>query len=156
MAGATTGSVTVDIDAPALEIYNLLADVTRMGEWSPECRRCEWADGAMEATVGARFIGHNQMRGFRWSMTCEVTAAAPGAEFAFKTLSRGRDSTRWRFTLDDRGGRTSVTESYEFIWAPLRFRIADRLMNRDQMLRRGMERTLARLKTSAEGGRPAS
>ncbi len=37
----------IDIDAPE-RVYALLADVTRMGEWSPECVRCQWMKVAAE------------------------------------------------------------------------------------------------------------
>src|SRR5436309_1985613 len=42
----TTDSRSIDIDAPAERVYDLVADLSRMGEWSPECRRVEWLDGA--------------------------------------------------------------------------------------------------------------
>ena len=38
-------SVTVDIDAPPERVYDLVADIGRMGEWSPECVRCSLDQG---------------------------------------------------------------------------------------------------------------
>jgi len=32
------------INATPERIYNLVADLPRMGEWSPECKRVDWAD----------------------------------------------------------------------------------------------------------------
>ncbi|MGB8503197.1 SRPBCC family protein, partial [Mycobacterium sp.] len=61
MPTATTGSANVHIDAPPLAVYRLVSDITRMGQWSPECYRCEWLDGATGATVDARFRGHNRL-----------------------------------------------------------------------------------------------
>lgn len=34
--------------------------MTRTGEWSPVCRRCEWLGDSAEAVVGARFVGHDR------------------------------------------------------------------------------------------------
>lgn len=34
-------------------IYELVADMPRMGEWSPECQRVEWTDGAVAPAAGA-------------------------------------------------------------------------------------------------------
>src|SRR4029077_16460812 len=34
--------VSTHIDAPADRVWALLADPTRMGEWSPECQRVTW------------------------------------------------------------------------------------------------------------------
>ena len=42
------------------QIYALVADLPRMGEWSPECQRVEWLDGATGPVEGATFIGHDQ------------------------------------------------------------------------------------------------
>jgi hypothetical protein len=56
----TTGDARVHIDAKPAELYDLVTDVTRMGEWSPECVRCVWLDGATGPAVGARFRGSNR------------------------------------------------------------------------------------------------
>ena len=41
-------------------VWNAITDVTRMGEWSPECHTCEWKDDADGPAVGAWFVGHNR------------------------------------------------------------------------------------------------
>jgi hypothetical protein len=46
------GRESIEIAAPPEVVYDLLADITRMGEWSPECYRCVWLDGATAAQVG--------------------------------------------------------------------------------------------------------
>ena len=61
MATPTNDEVTIDVSAPPERVYGLISDITRMGEWSPECRRCEWIDGATGPAVGARFRGHNRL-----------------------------------------------------------------------------------------------
>ena len=40
-----TGQVQIHIEAQPEKVYALVSDVARMGEWSPECYRCEWMDG---------------------------------------------------------------------------------------------------------------
>jgi Polyketide cyclase / dehydrase and lipid transport len=49
---ATTGQARVEIDAAPLTVYQLISDITRMGDWSPECYRCEWLNGATTAAIG--------------------------------------------------------------------------------------------------------
>jgi branched-chain amino acid transport system permease protein len=39
-------SASIHISMPPEAVYRLVSDVTRMGEWSPECRRCEWVGAA--------------------------------------------------------------------------------------------------------------
>jgi hypothetical protein len=60
------GRESIEIAAPPELVYDLLADITRMGEWSPECYRCVWLDGAGAAGVGTRFRGYNRLGPYRW------------------------------------------------------------------------------------------
>ena len=53
-------SKSVVIEAPAERIYALVADLPRMGEWSPECRQVQWLEGSSGPAEDARFVGHNQ------------------------------------------------------------------------------------------------
>ena len=46
------GSVTVHIDAPAGRVWELVSDVTRIGEFSPETFEAEWLDGASRPRAG--------------------------------------------------------------------------------------------------------
>jgi hypothetical protein len=111
-------SVSRDIAASADELFSLIADVTRVGDWSPECRSARWLDGATHAETGARFRGVNRWGLIRWSRVCEVTVAEPGRRFAFRTVATRlmRDSTLWRFELEPLpGGDTRVIESYEIV-----------------------------------------
>jgi hypothetical protein len=79
MPTATQGQATIQIDAAAAEVvYDVVADVTSMGERSPECYRCAWLDGATGAEVGARFRGYNRRGLLRWTTTCTVTTAERG------------------------------------------------------------------------------
>src|SRR5262249_43597007 len=87
---------SVVINAAPEAVYDLVADLPRMGEWSPECVRLEWADGATRPAVGARFVGHNVSGPFglmRWSRHGTVLAASRGEEFAFATEEGGREGT---------------------------------------------------------------
>jgi uncharacterized protein YndB with AHSA1/START domain len=136
------------VAAPSQCVYDLVADMPRMGEWSPECHRVEWTDGA-----DARFIGHN--RGgpgglMRWSRRGRVLVADPGREFAFVTEEGGKESTIWRYRLEPTDGGTRVTESYEIKSIPTWARIVDVPTNRARELRQGMRHTLAQLKAAAE------
>lgn len=151
MPTATNGEASVHIGAAPEAVYDLIADITRMGERSPECYRAEWFDGAGAAEVGARFRGHNRIGVIKWSTTCKITAAERGREFAFSVVNRhGREETRWRYAISaDRGGCT-VTESYRFLWCPFAARVAELPFPRDRQLRRGIRQTLASLKATAE------
>lgn len=149
----TIDSVSVDIDAPAERVYDLVADLPRMGEWSPECLRVEWTGGATGAVPNATFIGHNRggpFRLMRWSRRGRVLAAERGRELAFVTEEGGRESTVWRYRFETIAGRTHVTESYEVKWIPAWARVIDVPTNRHRELLEAMGHTLQQLKAAAE------
>jgi uncharacterized protein (TIGR02118 family) len=54
MPKAQRGSGTTDITAPPDLVYDLIAVVTRTGEWSPKCYRYERLDGATPPRTRAR------------------------------------------------------------------------------------------------------
>ena len=52
---------SIDIDAPPERVYDMVADLSRMGEWSPENQGGKWLRGATGASQGARFKGRNRI-----------------------------------------------------------------------------------------------
>jgi len=150
----TEGSEETVINTIPERVYAMVADLPRMGEWSPECQRVDWLDGAAGPAVGARFVGHNRggpRQIFRWSRHGCVLAADHGREFTFVTEEGGRESTLWRYRFEALDGATRVTESYDVKWLPLWARIIDGPLNRRRELHDHMRRTLEQLKTAAEG-----
>jgi len=151
MPTATQGEATIDIAAPPAVVYDVLSDVTRMGERSPECYRCVWIGDSAGPEVDARFKGFNRLGPIRWSTTCVVTKAERGREFAFTVLSgRGRAETQWRYLIRPTERGSAVTESYQFLWCPWAARVAEIPFPRDRQLRRGIRQTLAEIKATAE------
>jgi Polyketide cyclase / dehydrase and lipid transport len=110
------GQVEAVVPAAPEEVYAVVADVTRIGEWSHECRGAEWLGGSTSASVGALFRGTNKVNRFGWSRICTVTAAEPGRSFAYRT-SGGLppDSTAWSFDLHPHPGGTRVVQRYEIL-----------------------------------------
>jgi hypothetical protein len=149
----TQDSHHVVINTSPEHLYDLVADLPRMGEWSPECERVEWTDGTAVPAEGAKFVGHNRGGPFklmRWSRHGRVLAADPGHEFAFATEEGGRESTVWRYRFEPDEGGTRVTESYEVRWIPAWARLLDVPTNRHRELQDAMRHTLEQLKRAAE------
>ena len=46
------GAVTIHMEAPAMEIWALVADVRNTARFSPETLDAEWLDGVTEPAVG--------------------------------------------------------------------------------------------------------
>jgi polyketide cyclase/dehydrase/lipid transport protein len=137
------------------DLYDMVSDVTRMGEWSPVCKACWWDDGA-GPSVGAWFTGRNELPGRDpWETRSQVVAASPGKEFAFTV---GGVWTRWGYTFAPAAEGTLVTESWEMLPAGLkRFDerygadAAAQVASRFEAARTGIPQTLAALKRIAEG-----
>ena len=111
------GEVSIEILAAPELVYAVVSDLTRMGEFSPECRTVEWLAGG-GPTPGARFVGHNRGGPIRWSREGRVVTAEPGKEFSFTTEWRGHDSTAWTYRMKPTPSGTTLAESYEALWAP--------------------------------------
>ena len=107
--------VRLHIEALAGSLYDLVSDVPRTPQWSPEVISCTWLDGATEAAVGARFLARNKRRWFTWSNKPVVQTTDRGREFAFARTEHGGGTIRWfyRFTPSDTG--TTVEHGYQVL-----------------------------------------
>jgi hypothetical protein len=149
----TQDSHQMVIHAAPERLYDLIADMPRMGEWSPECNRVEWTNDSRGPVEGATFVGHNRggpRQLMRWSRHGRVLVAQRGREFRFVTEEGGRESTEWCYRFEPVEGGTRVTESYEVKWIPAWARILDVPTNRHRELKEAMEHTLEQLDAAAE------
>jgi hypothetical protein len=145
----------ITIDAPAEDIYDLVADISNMGRWSPETYKTAWLDGAEGAEPGARFKGWNRVKVLgvpgQWSTTAVVREAHRGQVFSFEVPFSG---TRWTYRFDPSadGNGCDVTETRELVDRPLPSRIITATTGwiRTGQIVQGMQTTLERLKVAAE------
>jgi hypothetical protein len=136
-------------------LYDMVSDVTRMGEWSPVCTGCWWDEGD-GPRAGAWFTGRNELPERTWETRSKVVAAEAGREFAFAV--RG-SWARWGYTFTPADGGTELTESWEFLpdgIAGFHERYGDdaeaQIAIRADQARRGIPATLAAIKKAAEAG----
>jgi hypothetical protein len=134
-------------------VYDMVSDVTRMGEWSPICTACWWDDGD-GPRVGAWFTGRNELPERTWETRSQVVAADRGREFAFEVNSGW---VRWGYTFTPVDSGTQVTESWEFLptgIAGFHDRYGNgaeaQIANRTEAAHRGIPVTLAAIKKAAE------
>jgi uncharacterized protein YndB with AHSA1/START domain len=109
------GEVTVHMNAPAEKVWDLVTDVTRIGEFSPETFDAEWIKGATGPAVGAWFRGHvkrNQKGPTYWTQ-CKVTACEPNRLFEFAVMGAGRTVNTWGYRLQPADGGTDVSEYFK-------------------------------------------
>jgi uncharacterized protein YndB with AHSA1/START domain len=153
------GSVTVHMAAPADRVWDLVSDITRVGEFSPETFEAQWLGGASGPQAGARFRGHVRRNGrgpVYWTL-CTVVACEPGREFAFEVSGPGGATVNtWRYQLEPSAGGTDVTESFELADTPLlRLYWMAAGFARGRTNRNGMRVTLEKVKAVTESAGPA-
>jgi len=149
-----TVSVSRDISADPVTIWEAITDVTRMGEWSPECHTCTWDDGFSGPEVGAVFTGQNRNGDFEWTTQAKVTEAVPGQSFAFDAMARDFVFAKWAYELEAIDGGTRVTEhTLDLRPDNIKSRGASisGIEDRDTRNRETMEATLARVAEAVEG-----
>jgi hypothetical protein len=145
-------SESITVSRPAEELYAMVSDVTRMGEWSPVCTGGWWDDDTRG--VGAWFTGHNETPSKTWETRSRVVADEPAREFAFVV---GGDRTRWGYTFTPVPDGTELTESWEILPAGEAY-FAERfgatseaeIAQRRDTARSGIHDTLAAIKKAAE------
>jgi hypothetical protein len=146
------------IAATPAALYEMVSDLPRMGEWSPENTGGRWSRGG-GPSVGATFRGTNRS-GWRWWRTVvTVTAADPGRRFAFDVHFAAVPISTWEYTFaPGADGGCLVTETWtdrrpgwmRTVSGPL-MAVPDRAAHN----RANMEKTLQELKKAAERGTAA-
>lgn len=147
------GAVTVHMKASPGQVWDLVSDVTRIGEFSPETFEAEWLGDASGPAVGATFRGHvkrNQKGPVYWT-TCKVTHCVPGQDFGFAVLAAGRPVNNWRYRIEPAEDGSDVTESFALAPSlPTRVYWALLGWTRGRTNRAGMQQTLERIKAVVE------
>lgn len=148
--GDVIGGSTI-VGASPLEVYEVVSDVRRIPEWSPECVRAEWISPT-------QFKGWNRRRLGRWSTTANVVAAEPGRQFDFVVQLGGADFTRWSYRMAPHHDGCllveDVTMCVDLPLMALAFeRLALRVKDRHSDLRGNIDQSLRRLRDVVEGER---
>lgn len=148
------GSVSVHMSAPPDVVWDVVSDVTRIGEFSPETFEAEWGEGATGPELGAKFRGHVRRNGVGpvyWT-ACKVTSCEPGRDFGFAVYGGGKRLNNWRYELAPApDGGTDVTESFTLApTGPLKAYWAVAGWHRRRANEKGMQQTLERIRTVAE------
>jgi hypothetical protein len=147
-------SESIHVDVSPDVLYEMVSDVTRMGEWSPICKACWWDEGD-GPRVGAWFTGRNQTAERTWETRSQVVAAEPGRRFAWEVNDGW---VRWAYTFDPDGDGTRLTERWEFLPKGIagfheRYgaEAEGEIAKRRDAARGGIPATLAAIKKAAEG-----
>lgn len=144
------------IERPPDVVYDLVADVSRMGEWSPVA-----TGGEYDADDPTWFSGRNAIGEATWETRCRVVAADRGREFAFVNhgLDGRHELVRWGFRFEPAGDATELTQTWEVLptyeqgfaeEGPDAGSLTDRLDMMRDLAHWSMRETLENLKAEAE------
>ena len=99
----------IDIDAPVTKVWSLVSDLSRMPQWSPQCRVMKVL-GPLRP--GARTINLNRRKFLVWPTTCTLTEVVPEKKVAFRVDA---NKTVWSYELEptDTGTRLVETRNAE-------------------------------------------
>lgn len=145
--------VSREIAAPPERVYAAVADVTRMGEWSAECRACEWHEGVEGPAVGATFDGHNRHGEHEWTTQGKVVVAEPGRAFVFECSMMDFHFSTWGYRIEPTATGSLVTEWTEDLRPESALEFSRKLSGVDDRRSRNREtmaRTLERLAAAVE------
>lgn len=146
-------AVTVHMKAEPGAVWDLVSDVTRIGEFSPETFEAKWTRGSTGPEAGAWFKGHVKRNGVGpvyWT-SCQVVECEPGKAFGFTVMAGDRSVNTWTYRLAAANGGTDVTESFALtpaVWTKVYWALLGWARGRTN--RNGMRQTLERIKAVVE------
>ena len=100
----------IDIDAPVAKVWSLVSDLSRMPQWSPQCRLMRALGPVRQGTTT---INMNRRGRLFWPTTSVVTEMIPEKKLAFKVPI---NHTVWSYELEPTATGTRVTESRGGRW----------------------------------------
>ena len=141
---------SVEVAAAPTDVWSVVSDVRRTGEWSPECSRVMCL-GAVRR--GAWMVGLNRRKRVRWPTLSRVISVDPGREIAWRTITNG---AVWTYRLEPTGSGTRLAETREtpkgvsaFARGFTRVLLGGQRVHDDE-LEAGMQDGLTRIRSIAE------
>lgn len=148
-------SASVEVAAAPDAVWEVVSDVTRMPEWSPELRRL-FVIGSKQPRVGMNLVGINR-RGYAvWPTTSKVVRFEPHRAVAWKTRESG---ATWTYELEPTGTGTRLTGRRDLpaftLGTTLMAPLIGGAEGHDEELAAGIRSTLEQIKATVEAGTPA-
>jgi uncharacterized protein YndB with AHSA1/START domain len=141
----------VDINAPVSRIWGLISDLSRMPQWSPQCRMMKLL-GPLRP--GTRTINLNRRNMLFWPTTATITEVIPERKIAFRIPI---NTSVWSYELEATATGTRLVETRH---AENGVRAVSTAVTKaalggvdsfESELLEGMNQSLARIKAAAEG-----
>lgn len=140
----------IDINAPLEKVWALVSDLSKMPQWSPQCRVMK-ALGPLRQ--GTRTVNLNRRNRMFWPTTCTITEFIPQKKLAFRV---NQNNSVWSYELAPTDAGTRVVESRHAENGVTAFAnmsinaLLGGVPNFERELVDGMNATLSRIKVAAE------
>lgn len=144
-------SASIDINASPAEVWAVVSDLKRMGEWSPQCKKMIVLGRGVKK--GTRTLNINAAGKMHWPTTSKVVDFEPDSKLAFRIIE---NRTVWSYELEETPTGTRLTESRKApngISKASNFAVDKAMGGVPQFevaLERGIQKTLARIKSEVE------
>lgn len=141
-----------DINAPVAKVWELVSDLSRMPQWSPQCRKMKLL-GPLHP--GTRTLNLNRRNFMFWPTTSTITEVIPEQKLAFRVNTNG---TVWSYELEPTAEGTRLIESRHAetgVKAVPEMTVNIFMGGLEQFERElldGMTASLAKIKAAAENG----
>lgn len=100
---------STEIKATPEQVWKVVSDLQRMGEWSPQCRKTIVRGGG-PVTLGTKTININKRGLLVWPTRSKVVRYEPNKEIAYKIAE---NNSVWSFTITPTGDGVTLTERRE-------------------------------------------
>ncbi|MBK5217878.1 MAG: SRPBCC family protein [Propionibacteriales bacterium] len=143
---------SIEIEAAPAKVWEVVSDLKRMGEWSPQCRKMYVLGGRVKK--GTRTLNINHQGKLFWPTNAKVIEFEPEKKLAFRIAE---NRTVWSYELEPTATGTRITESRKAPHGVSRVSnfLAERGMGGidrfEVALEKGIDKTLTRIKSEVEG-----
>ena len=141
----------IDIDAPVSRVWSLVSDLSRMPQWSPQCRMMKLL-GPLRP--GTRTLNLNRRNMLFWPTTSTITEVLPERKLAFRIPL---NTSVWTYELEPTATGTRLVETRHAengvtaVSTAATNAALGGVENFEKELLEGMNQSLTRIKAAAEG-----
>ena len=141
----------IDIDAPVSKVWSLVSDLSRMPQWSPQCRMMKLL-GPLRP--GTRTLNLNRRNMLFWPTTSTITEVVPERKLAFRIPL---NTSVWTYELEPTATGTRLVETRHAengvtaVSTAVTKAALGGVDSFEKELLEGMNQSLTRIKAAAEG-----
>ncbi|MGB6052342.1 MAG: SRPBCC family protein, partial [Rhodococcus sp. (in: high G+C Gram-positive bacteria)] len=99
-----TLEASIDVEATPEQVWKVVSDLERMGEWSPQCKKMKVFGG--DVRKGTTTLNINRKGMLVWPTTAKVVEFQPNKAIAFRIVE---NKTIWSYTLTPSTTGTGTT-----------------------------------------------